>query len=187
MIRPIVLACFLAATTAVAAPGDKLYATANAVNVRSAPTTDSAAIAQVARGQELMEFGREGEWVAVGIVGTGEDGYIHQSLVSNVRPSGPAPSATSDAYRRFEQSFRQLNDSIQSQYGIRLFSGSHYQGDGIVEVTATPDWLAAPADSQRSSLQTVFNLWDAAEGTGLPIAVYVVDQGGQVVMRQARR
>lgn len=185
--REILAPLLLLASTAIAAPGDKLFVSGSVVNIREQPAASAKIVTEVSRGQELIEFGREDEWVAVGIVGTGKDGYIHKSLVSTTRPSGPAPSATTPEYQRFAAAFRQLNDSMQSQYGIRLFSGSRYKGDGIVEVTATSDWVKAPADNQRSSLNTVFDLWDAAEGTGLPIAVYVVDGGGRELMRKARR
>ena len=185
--RKVLTSLFLLASTAIAAPGDKLFVSGSVVNIREKPAASAGIVAKVSRGQELMEFGREGDWIAVGVVGTGKDGYIHQSLVSGTPPQADATAQTTAEYERFAAAFRQLNDSIHKQYGIRLFSGSSYKGDGIVEITATADWIGSAADNQSSSLQTVYQLWDAAEGTGLPIAVYVVDKAGRPLARLARR
>ena len=60
-------------------------------------------------------------------------------------------------------------------------------GDGIVWVTATEVWISASTADQSSSLNTLYKLWRAADGSGLPIAVYVVDANGNVVMKKSGR
>ncbi len=55
-----------------------------------------------------------------------------------------------------------------------------------MEVTATDIWLSAPYTDRQSNLHTIFQLWDAAEGSDLPIAVYVSDINGNQHMSMKR-
>ncbi len=52
------------------------------VNMRDGPSIDHPVVLQLAQGQELMEFKREGKWVHVGAYGTsGKIGWVHERLV----------------------------------------------------------------------------------------------------------
>ena len=53
--------------------------------------------------------------------------------------------------------------------------------------TASAGSGEASHSDRESNLNTLFDLWDAAEGSGLPIMVQIVDQHGNLVMRKARR
>jgi len=54
------------------------------VNMRDGPSIDHSVVLQLAQGQELMEFKREGRWVHVGAYGTsGKIGWVHQRLVGS--------------------------------------------------------------------------------------------------------
>ena len=81
--------------------------------------------------------------------------------------------------------FSTLNQRVKSQTGIELFSDAEDIGDGILHVTATDAWLSASTDEQSSSVNTVYKLWQAADGSGLPIAVYVRNARGDIVMKKA--
>ena len=83
--------------------------------------------------------------------------------------------------------FSVLNQRVKSQTGGELFSGAEDMGDGILHVTATDTWLSGPADAKASNLNTIYKLWQAADGSGLPIAVWVLDSRGNVVMRKSGR
>lgn len=72
--RQVLPPLLLLASTAIAAPGDKLFVSGSAVNIREKPAASAEIVAKVSRGQELLEFGREGDSISVGIVGTGQDG-----------------------------------------------------------------------------------------------------------------
>lgn len=52
------------------------------VNLRDGPSIDHPVVLTMEKGQELMEFKREGKWVHVGAYGTsGKIGWVHQTLV----------------------------------------------------------------------------------------------------------
>jgi hypothetical protein len=86
----------LAGKAALAAAGDKLVVTGTGVNVRFGPSTNTRIRQRVARGQQVMELQREGEWVRVEIGGSdGSEGWIHGSLLAP--PGGAAPEAAPPA------------------------------------------------------------------------------------------
>ena len=81
----------LTGKAALAAAGDTLVVTGDAVNVRFGPSTNTRIRQRVARDQQVMELQREGDWVRVEIVdGEGREGWIHGSLLA---PRGGEPLA----------------------------------------------------------------------------------------------
>jgi uncharacterized protein YgiM (DUF1202 family) len=56
--------------------------TADTVNLRAQPTTDSAIVATVARGAQLQVLGTNGSWFKVRDARSGKDGYVHSLTVT---------------------------------------------------------------------------------------------------------
>ncbi len=65
-----------------AANDDTLFVLKEKVNLRRGPSIQHDIVLQLEKGQELMEFKREGKWVHVGAYGTeGTVGWVHGTLV----------------------------------------------------------------------------------------------------------
>jgi hypothetical protein len=59
-----------------------LFVLKDLVNMREGPSIDHPVVLRLEKGQELMEFKRDGKWVHVGAYGTsGKIGWVHQRLV----------------------------------------------------------------------------------------------------------
>lgn len=81
----------LAAGSVWAAGGDPLVVTGDGVNVRNGPGTQNRIVMRVYRNREVVEIGREGDWVRVEIAGTGgREGWIHGSLLASPGSLGAA-------------------------------------------------------------------------------------------------
>jgi len=65
--------------------GDKveaLFVLKDLVNMRQGPSIEHPVVLRLEKGQELMEFKRDGKWVHVGAYGTsGKIGWVHERLV----------------------------------------------------------------------------------------------------------
>jgi len=85
-------------------------------------------------------------------------------------------------FQRFKAAFNELNRSVKAQTGSTFFTSCRYAGDGIVNITATDIWLSAPREDRESNAQTIYEMWRAAEGTGLPVFVNFYDQRGNKIM-----
>ncbi len=178
----------LASNIAWAAPGDTLYAQSEWVNVRSAPSKSARVVMAVGRGQKLIEFERKYGWVHVGIVRTGgKEGWIFDGLVGAEFAGGESAATDEQSFTNFENTVFDLNERVRQTAGVDFFTEVENLGDGLVWVTATNVWVEAPYSDRESNLNKLFDLWDAAEGSGLPIMVQVVDQQRNLVMRKARR
>jgi hypothetical protein len=83
--------CLLLGGPALGAAGDVLMVTGNIVNVRSGPGTGHSVDLRVDRGQRVTEIARSGDWVRVGIEGSGgAEGWIHGSLLAPQEPAATA-------------------------------------------------------------------------------------------------
>ena len=175
------------ASVAAATTGNRLLVQGNAVNVREAPSINAAIVLQLNLGHELFEIRRSGDWVNVGIARTGgKDGWIHASLVDTYSPDGGMIVPPDPRFDKFLQALWGIN-YLAKKMGSDLFIGAENLGDGTINVRTTDVWLSSPNDIRQGNLNTLFNLWDAAEGTGLPISVRIVDAYGRVVMEKERR
>lgn len=65
--------------------------------------------------------------------------------------------------------------------GVTLFIDAKYMGDGIVNITATNVWMAEPLADRPSNLDTLYEMWKVAEGSGLPVSVNIVGPSGNIV------
>lgn len=177
----------LMAGQVLAAPGDILYVHGDVVNMREGPSTSNSIVLKLNKGHKLVEFQRKGKWVEVGADRTGgKSGWIHSSLIGKQFLDGSTKAPADPNFNKFKAAFNELNARIKRKTGITFFTKSENLGDGIVQVTATDTWLSAPQADRESNLRTIFQLWDAADGSGLPIAVYVVDKYGNQRMSTKR-
>jgi|GEM_PF-2203875 len=175
-------------TPEVSRPGQKLYVQQAGGDVRTGPGPTNPVLISLDMGHELIEFSRHGEWINVGIARTGgKDGWIHSSLVTSVSPGGGSVAPNDPKFDAFVRDVEKLNDKVEPVAGFPFFTAVENLGDGIVQVKAHPQWLAAPRDDRENNLNKLFNLWSAHEASGLPIAVYVADSNGDVVMKKARQ
>ena len=170
-----------------AQPGRKLFAKHDALVVRESANDSASTLLSVDRGHELVEISRQKGWVEVGVARTGKIGWVPISSTTLTQTSGGTRTPETDKFRKFMAAFSTLNQRVKSQTGIELFSDAEDMADGILHVTATDAWLSGSIDEKSSSLNAVYNLWQAADGSGLPIAVHVRDAKGNIVMRKSGR
>ena len=178
-------AAFLAISQCWAEPGDTLYVQKSLAVVHTGPGTSHSVLLKLGKGHELIELYRQGEWINVGIARTGgKDGWIHASLVGSVSSGGATVAPADPKFDTFVRDVGKLNDKVEPITGFPFFTKIENLGDGIVQLTAHDGWLSAPRSSREANLETLFNLWSQHEGSGLPVAVYIANRMGKIVMRR---
>jgi len=181
--------CIISLITSIcqATTGDRLYVHGKTVNMRSGPATHQKVVIKLHKGHELIEIDREDQWVEVAATRTGgKTGWVHENLVSKEFKGGKTTTPPSSKFDKFNSAFAKLNNNIKNKTGILFFTHAENLNDGIIQITATDTWLNAPLKNRQQSLKTIFNIWNAAEGTELPIAVYIVDKKGNKRMSMNR-
>lgn len=177
----------LVSSQVLAAAEDILYVHGNSVNMRGGPSTSNNVVLKFQDGHKLIEIQRKGEWVEIRPYGTsGTSGWIHSSLV-RAEPSGRTTRALANSgYDKFIIVFNKLNERVKKEVGYEFFTSAEDLGDGFIQITATDTWLDGSLSDRESNLRTIFQLWDAADESRLPIAVYVIDETGNRRMSMTR-
>ncbi len=86
----VLIAAFL---TAVSVGAQTLSVTADRVNLRAKPSTDSAIVATVERGAELTVIETAGSWYRVRDNASGKEGYVHSLTVKVIGGAPATPAA----------------------------------------------------------------------------------------------
>src|SRR5215813_3519880 len=89
----------LMASPALADTGDLFQVSGARANLRSGPSDQTTVRNQLLQGEQLVELRRDGNWVGVRVMRTGEEGWIYADLVTRVQQSqlvGGAPVPPED-------------------------------------------------------------------------------------------
>jgi uncharacterized protein YgiM (DUF1202 family) len=187
MRKLVIILGYLIAVNILAAPGDSFSILGDNVNVRKGPSLKYPVVIKVQKGHGIVELQRQGEWVEVGD-GKAEEklGWIHSSLLGQKINVSPAKITTRDKFQKFMAAFDELNTKIKSKMGLVYFTTAEEVGDGIIQIKATDTWVNTPKPDKENTLRIIFKLWDEAAGSGLPIAVYIVDKNDNQHMSMYR-
>ena len=79
----------------------------------------------------------------------------------------------------FRRDFAELNKRIKTRRGKTYFSNPQYKGKGVIEVTATEEWLGFSAKERNVDLSDIFEIWSTAMGDKGSITVFIVDRRGE--------
>lgn len=160
-------------------PGDTLYVSVTKAELKADTDPESETVITLSEGHKLVEIYRTKKWIMVGPekIG-GKMGWLPISATSPDAPKKETEEFKSDEFKRFEDAFWKLSNKIEKQSGIKFFTEAEYTGDGIIQITATDVWLSAPSELRKGNMQTIYDLWEVADGSGLPIAVYFLDSKG---------
>ena len=109
---------------ALAAPGDiHRVSGAEVVNLRAGPTDTSNIRGRLEQGDEVIELTRDGNWIGVRVLRTGEEGWIYGGLLERVSQSGLLPGASGEAgdagFLQLSEGFDRLMRRVNGDLGYR--------------------------------------------------------------------
>jgi rare lipoprotein A (peptidoglycan hydrolase) len=160
------------AAAARAAPGDLHRVAAEQVNLRAEPSEDATVRRQVGRGEELLELKREGDWYAVRVSRTGEEGWVSGDLVERVArgtPDQPPPRRTAAPSGKGED-----GQPVFREEGEASVYGDEFQG----KRTASGERFdQAKPQAAHPELPLGSEVTVTAPDTGKKVEVEVVDRG----------
>lgn len=174
------LILFLAASQLHARANDVLYVLKDSVNLRGDASTKGGIVLRLKKGDRVVEISRKGSWVKVYPLVKGVDhAWIYSPLVGKNKP---VVKKNNQGVVTFNRQLSKLNSRTKKILGASFFSSGRYRGDGIVEVTASDVWLASPRPDRASNARILFLLWQASEGSGLPVFLNIVNRSGKIKM-----
>jgi hypothetical protein len=130
----------LAAGAAQADPGDIYQVTSPRANLRSGPSDSDTVRTQMVQGDQLIELRREGNWLGVRALRTGEEGWVFRYLVDVVAQSQLNGGAGSAGFQELSQGFDQLMGRLGQQLGYPLVASVAQDPNGELRITPTHEF-----------------------------------------------
>jgi rare lipoprotein A (peptidoglycan hydrolase) len=176
LLRRAVLVGVLAATPALAAPGDLHRVTAEQANLRAEPSEDATVRRQLKGGEELLELRHEGEWYGVRLQRTGEEGWIAGTLIERVARSAltEPPQRSAATAGRDKAGTGDDAQPVFREEGEASVYGDEFQG----KRTASGERFdQAKPQAAHPELPLGSEVTVTAPDTGKKVEVEVVDRG----------
>jgi uncharacterized protein YgiM (DUF1202 family) len=182
----------LSSGTALAAAGDiHRVSGAEVVNLRAGPTDASNIRGKVDQGDEVIELTREGNWVGVRVLQTGEEGWIYGGLLERVAQSGllpraDAPGSDGDAgFLQLSEGFDRLIRRVNADLGYRMVEEATPVAEGVLQVQPTAAWLRSGGrDAHTMGAIAFYELWKNYQN-GRPVTLVMLDEQGREYIRIA--
>jgi Bacterial SH3 domain len=186
----VILCC--AGGAALAAPGDiHRVSGADVVNLRAGPTDTSNIRGRVEQGDEVIELTRDGNWIGVRVLQTGEEGWIYGGLLERVSMSGLLPgdaaagSGTDAGFLQLSEGFDRLMRRVNGDLGYRMVEDAAPVADGVLQVRPTAAWLRSGGrDAHLLGAVAFYQLWKNYQN-GRPVALVMTDEQGAEYIRIA--
>ena len=178
--------------TAFAAPGDiHRVSGADVVNLRAGPTEASNIRGRVDQGDEVIELTRDGNWIGVRVLQTGEEGWIYSGLLERVAqslllPGDGGTGAGGDAgFLQLSEGFDRLIRRVNDDLGYALIEDAAPVADGVLQVRPTAAWLRSGGrDAHVMGALAFYQLWKNYQD-GRPVTLVMTDEQGQEYIRIA--
>lgn len=174
------------AQTAGAAPGDiHVVTNAEVVNLRAGPSDDTNVRGRVEEGQEVIELQREGNWVGVRVLPTGEEGWIYGGLLETRVRSGLDPSvqAADAGFMQLSEEFDLLMRDINSKLGFPVVSTVEQIADNALQITPTPQWLLnGSREAHIMAAAAIYQMWKNRQNMA-PVSLSMLDGDGNDYIR----
>jgi Bacterial SH3 domain len=172
----------LLASPALADTGDLFQVSGERANLRSGPSDQMTVRDQLLHGEQIVELRRDGNWVGVRVMRTGEEGWIYSNLIVRVQQTqltGGAPVQPEDAgFRALAPDFDQLIDRLDQQLGYRIVARVDTPSPAELRVTPTREFLfGGGRAAQITATLAIFEMWKNHQN-GQPVAVTLLDDQG---------
>ncbi|CAO3403006.1 SH3 domain-containing protein [Azospirillum palustre] len=169
-----------ASVPALAASGDIHAVTGEKVNLRAGPSDDAAVRSTIMRGEDVVELRREGSWMGVRVLRTGEEGWLFSDLVKRQSAStlGSGESAPAPAgFGKLSPGFDGLVAGIGEQLGYRFADKVEQGANGMLRVIPTQEWLYNTSrDAKMFAALALYQMWKNYNN-GKPVTVTLGAQG----------
>jgi uncharacterized protein YgiM (DUF1202 family) len=177
----------LAADAACADPGDIYQVTSARANLRSGPSDQTTVRSQVAQGDELIELRREGNWLGVRVLRTGEEGWVFRDLVDQVAQSQLNGGVGAAGFQELSQGFDQLMGRLGQQLGYPLVASVAQAENGELRVTPTREFLLyGGRDVHVATTLAIYQMWKNHQNSAPVVVVLLGEDGRPYVSIQDR-
>jgi hypothetical protein len=181
---------FFISGSALAAPGDiHRVSGAEVVNLRAGPTDASNIRGRLEQGDEVIELTRDGNWIGVRVLRTGEEGWIYGGLLERVAQSGLLPGEAGEGgdagFLQLSEGFDRLMRRVNGDLGYRTVEDAAQVAEGVLQVRPSAAWLRSGGrDAHIMGALAFYELWKNYQD-GRPVTLIMTDAQGAEYIRIA--
>jgi uncharacterized protein YgiM (DUF1202 family) len=178
--------------TALAAPGDiHRVSGAEVVNLRAGPSDATNIRGRLDQGDEVIELTRDGNWIGVRVLQTGEEGWVYGGLLERVAQSGLLPGDAGQAgggdagFLQLSEGFDRLMRRVNGDLGYRMVEDAAPVAEGVLQVRPTAAWLRSGGrDAHLMAALAFYEMWKNYQN-GRPVTLVMTDEQGKEYIRIA--
>jgi len=175
-------AVLLTTGAAQAEPGDIYQVTSARANLRSGPSDSDTVRTQMVQGDQLIEVRRDGNWIGVRMLRTGEEGWVYRDLIDVVQQSqlnGGVVGVGNAGFRDLSQGFDQLMGRFGQQLGYPLVASVAQDANGELRITPTREFLLyGGRDVHVATTLAIYQMWKNHQNN-VPVAVVLLGEDGK--------
>lgn len=166
-----------------AATGDiHRVAEAELVNLRAGPSNEANVRGRLQQGDEVIELTRDGNWIGVRALATGEEGWVFGDLLEPVARTtlgAEAAPATDAGFRHLSESFDRVIHGIDQDLGYPMVQAVDQPSERELRVVTTEDWLINTSrDAHLMAATAIYQMWKNHQN-GERVQVVMVDPQGR--------
>jgi hypothetical protein len=178
----VALSLVLLGGTAGAFPGDIQEVTAERANLRAGPSERAETLGQVERGDELIELQRQGDWLGVRVIRSGEEGWIHGNLVELSSATRLGRDTEPAGFKDLSAGFDSLMRTIEEHHGYRLVERVEVTENRTLRVAPTREWLIyGGRQDHLLAVLAFYQMWkDNQDGQSVNVSL-IDESGGQYI------
>jgi hypothetical protein len=163
---------------AVAGPGDLHEVAADLVNLRASPSDAASVRDRVESGTEVIELRRDGGWIGVRVVPTGQEGWIYGELLREVAASQLGEGDGSVGLGAYSRDLDALLYQVSERFGAPMLAEVSESGSTLT-LRPTETWLrASSADAQMMAASAIYGMWKNYRNQA-PVEVVMLDSDGE--------
>jgi hypothetical protein len=173
LLRTVLMASMtIAASAALAGPGDIYRVTGERVNLRTGPSDQSAIRSQVLQGDDLIELTQQGRWLGVRHARTGEEGWVYGDLVRRVSQSTLGRRISAAGFGKYSRDFDNLIETINAELGFPMAAAVDQGPNNTLRVTPTAEWmLGTGRDAKLYAAAALHQMWRNFTGRPANVAL----------------
>ena len=165
-----------AMTDTTAAPGDVYRVNTAKVNLRAGASDNTQVLTTVTPEDELIELRRDGSWLGVRVLNSGEEGWIYGELAEQIAKSRLQEDAEVLAAEQLSPDFDQLLKQVENQLGYPMLARLTQSESNGLRVALSHDWLRQA--SHEAHLMAAFAFYQAwkTHNAGRSVELTLLDE-----------
>jgi hypothetical protein len=178
----VALSVILLSADAWAFPGDVQEVTAERANLRAGPSERAEALGQVERGDELVELQRQGDWLGIRVIRTGEEGWIHGNLVQLSSATRLGRETEPAGFKDLSPGFDSLMRTIEERYGYQMVERVEVTEERTLRVVPTREWLVFGGHQDHLlAVLAFYQMWKGNQDDQAVNVSLMDEKGGQYI------